>query len=107
MIAVFTVRPIPIVKERDAVSAIGVVAQISEGPSNDVIIQLQGDATIYYINRGLENGLELNVLQERLTGQPVTLKYPNYWTPLDWNRTTRHISKLEFQGDVLFNELRQ
>ena len=44
-------------------------------------------------------------LENKLIGQVVTMKYPKYWTPLDWNNSIRHISKLEFRDKVLFNEL--
>lgn len=60
----------------------------------------------FYINRGLENGLEINNLKEKLIGNPIVVKYPKYWTPLDWNNSVRHISKVEFNDEIVFNELR-
>ena len=60
----------------------------------------------FYINRGLENGLELNNLKEKLIGNSIVVKYPKYWTPLDWNDKIKHISKVEFNNEILFNELK-
>ena len=34
-------------------------------------------------------------------------KYPKYWTPLDWNNSVRHISKVEFDEEIIFNELKK
>jgi len=34
------------------------------------------------------------------------VKYPKYWTPLDWNDKIKHISKVEFNNEILFNELK-
>jgi hypothetical protein len=103
-IAIF--RPVPIVAESKAIVQTGVVDHIYEGGENDVVIRLQGHQRRYYINRGLENGLEIQNLRDRLIGNEVVIKYPKYWTPLDWNNTIRHMSKLEFEGEVLFNELK-
>ena len=103
-IAIF--RPVPIVNEDEAITVTGIVDAVYEGGVKDVVFRLKNNQQRYYINRGLENGLNLKDLQSRLTGLEVTLKYPKYWTPLDWNNSIRHASKLVFQGEVLFNELK-
>ena len=97
--------PVPIVSEDKAVVVEGVVSNIYERGVKDIVFRLKGDNTAYYINRGLEHGLTIEDLKEKLVGNHVMLKYPKYWTPLDWNNKNRHISKLEFNSDVLFNEL--
>ena len=99
-------RPVPIVEEQYAIETKGIVTDIYEGGRFDVVFKLKDRKQRYYINRGLENGLDLKDLQKRLMGQEVTIKYPKYWTPLDWNNTIRHLSKLEFQNEVIFNELK-
>ena len=104
MVAVL--RPVPIVSEEKAIVISGEVSRIGTGGVNDVIIVLKDVPVTFYINRGLENGLELEELRSTLVGEEVTLKYPSYWTPLDWNNKNKHISKLEHNGQVLFNELK-
>ena len=99
-------RPVPIVEEQYAIETKGIVTDVYEGGRFDVVFKLKDRKQRYYINRGLENGLDLKDLQKRLIGQEVTIKYPKYWTPLDWNNTIRHLSKLEFQNEVIFNELK-
>lgn len=105
-IAILIFRPVPIVTEDRALSEAGIVTAVYEGGTNDVVFRLENNDRRFYINRGLENGLELDDLRKRLIGNEIVLKYPKYWTPLDWDDQVKHVSKLEFRGEVLFNELR-
>ena len=102
----FALKPVPIVSEEKALIEKGVVKYISEGGTNDVLFTLENNNTKFYINRGLENGLDLNLLREKLIGQEVIFKYPKYWTPLDWDNKTKHLSKVEFGNEIIFNELK-
>ena len=104
--AILILRPVPIVAEEDSLVVHGVVDHIGIGGVQDVIIRLKDHSTVYYINRGYENGLDMKQLQEELLGKKVTLKYPEYWTPLDWNNSLRHISKLALGNKIIFNELK-
>ena len=106
IIAVLIFRPVPIVSESKAISEIGIVKEIYSNKGNDVIFIMLNTDRKFYINRGLENGLELNNLKEKLIGNSIVMKYPKYWTPLDWNNSIRHISKVEFKNEVIFNELK-
>ncbi|MFY0604576.1 MAG: hypothetical protein JXQ93_11535 [Flavobacteriaceae bacterium] len=107
MIAILIFRPVPIVSESQAVTEMGVVSEIYSNKGNDVIFVIKNKQRRFYINRGLENGLELDSLKEMLIGNSIVVKYPKYWTPLDWNNSSRHISKVEFNGKILFNELKE
>ena len=98
-------RPVPIVKESEALTKKGIITYVFEAGIKDVVFRIADTETTYYINRGLENGLNLKELKEKLMGKEVTIKYPKYWTPLDWDNKIRHLSKLEFEGEVIFNEL--
>ena len=103
---VFILRPVPIVAEEDALIDSGIVSSIYGGGVKDVVFILENGKHRYYINRGLENGLDLKELREKLIGKKVTIKYPYYWTPLDWDDETKHLSKLETETEVIFNELK-
>jgi len=85
----------------------GTVPQIYEAGIKDVVFILKGNDTHYYINRGLENGLVLNELKDKLIGQKIKIWYPKYWTPLDPKNAIRHLSKLALGQEVIFNELRK
>ncbi len=107
IIAVLIFRPVPIVSEERTISESGILTEIYSNKGNDVIFVMENTERRFYINRGLENGLELNNLKEKLIGNPIVVKYPKYWTPLDWNNSVRHISKVEFNNEIVFNELKK
>lgn len=107
LLAVLILRPVPIVSESKAISESGIVKEIYTNKGNDIIFIIENIERRFYINRGLEHGLELNNLKEKLIGNPIVVKYPDYWTPLDWNNSIRHLSKVEYKDEVLFNELKE
>ena len=104
-VAILALRPVPIPEEKDCLSVTGTVTEVSEGGVKDVVIRLSGRKEYYYVNRGLERGLNLKALKEQLTGQEIVMKYPDYWTPLDPVRSSIHISKIEHRGRTLFTEM--
>ena len=99
-------RPVPIVKEEKAVVVSGIIEKMKLTEGNDFVFKLKDNPVRYYINRGIEAGLNYNDFEKNLIGQQVVFKYPKYWTPLDWNNTVRHISKVEHKGKVYFSELK-
>jgi hypothetical protein len=98
-------RPVPIPKEKDCLSLKGTVTDVYMGGVNDVIFKLQGFDKEFYINRGLERGLDLKKLRADLTNKEIVIKYPKYWTPLKAGNSMRHISKVECNGKTIFTEL--
>lgn len=81
-ILVFTRVPQPTADNTYVVS--GQISQVKPGGRNDVVIRLKGDDRIYYINRGLERGIELGSFANKLQGQQVKLQViERAWTPLD------------------------
>ena len=107
VLAISIFRPVPIVKESEAITVKGIVDVIHGTENHDIVIYLKDVNQRYYINRGTEAGLIVSELEEKLGGEMVTVKYPKYWTPLDWNDRIKHISKLEYEEEVIFNELRK
>ncbi len=106
IVAVSIFRPVPIVKESRALVHKGVVKNITTVGESDMVFWMENTNQRYYINRAIQNGMDLDSLRDLLIGREITIKYPKYWTPLDWNNSTRHLSKLEFDGKVIFNELK-
>lgn len=106
-IAMVIARPVPIVSEDEALIQEGIVSDIYEGGVKDIVFKLENNSDIFYINRGLERGLEITLLKERLIGKEVIFKYPKHWTPLDWDNSSKHISKVETNNEVIFNELKK
>jgi len=107
IIAILIFRPVPIVSENQTISESGIVTEIYSNKGNDIIFVLENTKRRFYINRGLESGLELKNLKEKLIGNSIVVKYPKYWTPLDWNNSVIHISKVEFGEEIIFNELKK
>ncbi len=74
------------------------VSKIYEGGVKDIVFANdKGD--FYYINRGLEQGLTLAELEEKVLNKKVTLHLAN--TILG---TSNHIAQLAVENDVIFTE---
>lgn len=75
-----------------------IITEISEGSSNDIVFSdSQGDQ--YYINRGLERGLNLDTLNAKVLNKTVTLHLPNSWLG-----TSKHVAQLAIGNDIIFTE---
>jgi chorismate-pyruvate lyase len=105
VIVVLALRPVPIPAEKDCLVLKGTVTKIYEGGVKDVVIELNGHNQKFYVNRGLQRGLNLQELQSKLTGSEIVLKYPDHWTPLDPGKSIIHISKIEHERQTVFTEL--
>lgn len=112
VVAFFTFRPVPILPADECAVAVGRITSIEEGSSHDVVFRLAGDDRIYYINRGLEQGLSLDALRSELLGRDVTLSYPEHWSLFGFVGAvvgaagSHHVSKLETVERVVFDETR-
>ncbi|MEM6347182.1 MAG: hypothetical protein AAF927_25050 [Bacteroidota bacterium] len=101
---VLVLRPVPQTNKDNAIVISGTVQKIFEGGDKDVVFSLRENEQIYYINRGLAQGLDLSDLQYRLIGREVSITYPNYWTPLDWNSRIHHLSRLQLGEEIIYDE---
>ncbi len=84
--------------QENSVAVTGVVTSIIEGPSYDIVFKLEGDDTRYYINRGVEQGLYIEDLQDELLGAEVEL-----WVAQHPISNPRHITHLS-HGNIAFSE---
>ena len=78
-----------------------IVTEINEGTSNDIVIKDTG-TDFYYINRGLEKGLSIKELNDKLLNKKVTLHLPEFWLG-----TPEHIAQLELNDIVIYTEFSQ
>ena len=99
---VLVFKPVPIVKESECIIEKGMVIKLFETGKNDISIILKDNDRRFYINRGFEV-LNRNDMM-KLIGRDVVLKYPSYWTPLDPFDKYKHVSKLEYEGVIVFDE---
>jgi len=98
--------PVPEAKENNCQEARGTVKHIFEAGTKDVVFKLNETDKTFYINRGLEQGLDLERLRRELVNQEVLIKYPKYWTPLDPFNKTRSIAQLQNANKVIFSKIK-
>lgn len=106
--AIAVLRPVPIPdNSSECLQVSAEVITLNETGGKDIVFLIEGSDTRFYINRGTEMGLTVKNLYEKTEGQKVTFFYPKYWTPLDPNSKTRHLSKIQLaNGEVLFSEIK-
>nr|WP_321221782.1 hypothetical protein [uncultured Psychroserpens sp.] len=74
------------------------IIKITEGSSYDIVFHDAG-TDFYYINRGLENGLNLDSLNAKVLNKTVTLHLPKLFYG-----TSEHIAQLAIGDDIIFTE---
>lgn len=104
VLLILVFQRVPVTSEGECLVEAGVVANIYESGSKDITFTLYNNRNRYYVNRGLERGLNLAGLKSELVGRQVVIKYPKYWTPLDPQNKIRHIAKIEYDGETIFSE---
>ena len=100
-------RPLPRANPDHCSLVEGIVARIYEAGTQDIVFKLQGNTVNYYINRGLEHGLDLALLRQSLADQEVSIYYLKHWTPLDPNDQVKHIARLELGQEVIYDEMEE
>ena len=103
--AVLILRPVPSPSEEECLVVEGIVGAVYESGVKDISISLKDHSTSFYINRGLENGLALDSFTQKIIHQKVTIKYPDYWTPLDADNSIKHVSKIYLDKEVVYSEI--
>ncbi|WP_333878207.1 hypothetical protein [Flavobacterium sp.] len=105
-IAFLIIGLMPVKRSKEnAIVIVGKVKSVSEGGVKDLVFELENNSTAYYINRGLENGFELEDAKRQFTGKNITLFYADSWTPLaPFGTTSKHISHAIVNDTVVYNE---
>lgn len=98
-------RPITTLHISDCKSSSGIVQSIvaHEG-SKDISIRI-GDKGRYYINRGLEAGLTETFLKDKLLNKEIVIHYADHWTPLDPSGLVRHIARVSYGEEIVYDEI--
>ncbi len=76
------------------------ITKITEGTSYDIVFHDDG-TDFYYINRGLERGLNLDSLNAKVLNKRVTLHLPKV---LGGAVTSEHIAQLAIGDEIIFTE---
>ena len=86
-------------KPEDCVIETAKIIKISEGSSYDIVFHDDG-TDYYYINRGLERGLNLDSLNAKVLNKTVTLHLVKVLGGI----TSEHISQLAIGDEIIFTE---
>ncbi len=86
-------------KPKDCVVKTVTITQITEGGVNDIVFHDDG-TDFYYINRGLEQGLNLDTLNAKVLNKTVTLHLAKVMGGI----TSEHISQLALDDDIIYTE---
>lgn len=87
-------------KQKDCVVVHVKITQITEGSSYDIVFHDDG-TDFYYINRGLEQGLNLDSLKRKVLNKTVTLHLAKVLGGI----TSEHISQLALGDEIIFTEI--
>ena len=77
------------------------VTKITEGGVKDIVFHDAG-TDYYYINRGLEQGLNLDSLKTKVLNKTVTLHLAKVLGGV----TSEHISQIAFEDEIIYTEFR-
>lgn len=98
-------RPVPIQPEEELIVHEGVVKNIYESHDKDIFFTVEPSMS-FYINRGIERGLKVNLLKAKLVGEKVTFKYPEYKS-IFGNGSVKHVSVVKWGDETIFSEIEQ
>lgn len=77
------------------------IVKITEGPSYDIVFHDDG-TDYFYINRGLEQGLNLDSLNAKVLNKTVTL----HLAKIIGGITSEHISQLAIDDEIIYTEFK-
>lgn len=100
-------RPVPVATPENTVSHFDYVEYVFEGPSSDIVFNLKDRQGYPYINRGLQRGLDLDVLKQELTNKYIEMKFVKHWTPLDFKQSNPTVAYIKIVEDdrVIYNAI--
>jgi len=104
-LVIITCKPVKQVKKEDVAPIKGFVEKVEKVRGDDIQILLKNDQHQYYINNAEVHQVNFEEIVQQITGKEVTLYYIKRWTPLTTDGVYPHISKIEVDKKVLFNEL--
>jgi hypothetical protein len=74
--------------------------------SKDINLQLVDDDGRYYINRGLENGMNAEIMRT-LKDQEIKVWYAKHWSLLNYKSLARHVCKITLNGETIYTEFKE
>jgi hypothetical protein len=78
---------------------------VNEG-SKDIQLQIEDDNGRYYINRGLENGMDAKIMRN-LEGNEIKVWYARHWSLINYKSLVRHVCKITLNGETVYSEFKE
>ncbi|HQS51223.1 MAG: hypothetical protein B7X86_14490 [Sphingobacteriales bacterium 17-39-43] len=99
-------RPIPVSRDNSIVINT-TIDKVSQGSEDNIILKLNNASGIFYINHGLQKGLDLDTLQKELQNREVSVLYlkSNFFSGFSPVKGTKYITELKLGDKVIYSEL--
>jgi hypothetical protein len=99
-------RPIPVSRD-NSIAINTTIDKVSEGSEDNIILKLNNTSGIFYINHGLQKGLNLDTLQQELQNREVSVLYlkSNFFSGFSPVKGTKYITELKLGNKVIYSEL--
>lgn len=99
-------RPIPVSRDNSIVINT-TIDKVSQGSEDNIILKLNNTSGIFYINHGLQKGLNLDTLQKELQNREVSVLYlkSNFFSGFSPVKGTKYITELKLGDKVIYSEL--
>jgi len=97
---------VPAPTKDNTVTVNGKVEKIYEASEDDVVFILENDERIYYINRGLEKGLNLLELRNKHLGKTLTLTYIDHSHLFKPFVDNRHLAEVKTDISIIYSEMK-
>ncbi len=99
-------NPVPAAKPENCETVTGRVVGVDSPCCRDVVLKLENDPRVYYINRGLDREIDLERLRANLSDTPVTLQViRRTWSPLDPTHQMAPVAQVIAGDKVVFSAL--
>ena len=85
----------------------GMITYIFNNGNYDIGLSIEGDKSLYYINRGLEHGLDINSLKQHFLNKRLKVYYADVFTILDPKGRMRHVNQLRLGDSLVYTELKE
>ncbi len=107
-VVVLSLRPMPEANLGNCSNYKGTIADVKNGAGEgDIVFELENDKNSYYINRGIDAGLKIDLLKSTLVGRQADILAIRHWTPLDPLSRNKHIASLTCNGSLIYSEFKK
>lgn len=104
VLAALSIRPVEI-SRKGSLMVRGIIKSVSVNSSHDLEIVLADDNRTFYVNRAADRDLDIPQLMQDLPARTATLLYADQWTILDPFGSTKHITELTVDSELIFSEI--